>query len=59
MVTQDTPITMAESAKVEQRRLEIFASQQYHWKSLSHTDQMKMARELLQFRAFLRSLKKE
>jgi len=50
--------TTAEAVKtIEQDRLEAFVDQRYHWKSLSPSDQQKMARELLSLRAFLLHVK--
>lgn len=52
-----TPTMTGGNVRIDQRVLEMFVHQRYHWKSLSTNDQMKMARELLELRAFLSSFK--
>lgn len=54
MANTDTQITIRGIAElIDQHKLEAFVDQRYHWKSLSPSDQKKMARELYQLRAFL------
>ena len=58
MANTDTQITIRGIAElIDQHKLEAFVDQRYHWKSLSTNDQMKMARELLELRAFLSTFK--
>jgi hypothetical protein len=60
VVKTDTQTTISGSAQlIDQRKLEAFVDQRYHWKSLSPTDQTKMARELYQLRAFLYSYRSQ
>jgi hypothetical protein len=52
-----TQTTTSGNVPINQKRLEDFVHQRYHWKSLSTDEQLQMARELLELRAFLFRLK--
>ena len=47
-----------ETAQISQDMLEKFVNGKYHWKGLTPTAQMAMARELLKHRAFSLRLRK-
>jgi len=47
-----------ETVKISQEMLEKFVNGKYHWKGLTPTAQMAMARELLKHRAFSLRLRK-
>lgn len=47
-----------ETAQISQDMLEKFVNGKYHWKGLTPTAQMAMARELLKHRAFTLRLRK-
>lgn len=58
MAKTDTRITTGGNAeKIDQHVLETFVSGKFHWQGLSPEDQKKMARELLDARAFFMDLK--
>ena len=46
-----------ETAQISQDMLEKFVNGKYHWKGLTPTAQMAMARELLKHRAFTQRLR--
>lgn len=47
-----------ENAQISQDMLEKFVNGKYHWKGLTPTAQMAMARELFKYRAFFMRMKK-
>lgn len=55
---EGTQTMSEETAEISQDMLEKFVNRKYHWKGLTPSVQMAMARELLRHRAFLRRLKK-